>query len=318
MIDYTANSADAWEALCVEQFQLCSLDWAAPTFDAGLRASATSAQLSLRMLTSGPFGVSRSARDIRRHDSDDLMVVLHDAGAGGRLEHKGRHSELRPGDAVIIDTTRPYAFDFPQPIQQVVLKVPHGLAGRLAPDAGRVFHASDGPLGRVLRTILREFAELDEPIPFGSDQTNQSLEATSLAVAAVDLVSAIHASHSSGNSDLLGHAALLKSGQDLVRTRFRDPALTPSLIAEYLRISPRLLAQIFSQAGTTPASYIRDVRLEEAARLLRSSYHRDVPIFDIGLRVGFADATTFTRAFKRVHGLVPSEFRADAPAVTAA
>ncbi|MBT8163164.1 MULTISPECIES: helix-turn-helix domain-containing protein [Arthrobacter] len=318
MIDYTVNSADAWEALCVEQFQLCSLDWAAPSFDAGLRASASTAQLSLRMLTAGPFGVSRTARDIRRHDCDDLMVVLHDAGAAGRVEHKGRQSELRPGDAVIIDTTRPYAFDFPQPIQQAVLKVPHGLAGRLAPDAGRVFHASDGPLGRVLRTILREFAEIDEPIRFGSDQSNQSLEATSLAVAAVDLVSAMYASGSSCISGLAGQTALLKSGQDLVRTRFRDPALTPSLIAEHLRISPRLLARIFSQAGTTPASYIRDVRLEEAARLLRSSYHRDVPIFDVGLRVGFADPTTFTRAFKRVHGVVPSEFRAGARAVTAA
>jgi AraC-like DNA-binding protein len=198
------------------------------------------------------------------------------------------------------------------------LKVPNSLAGRLAPDAGRVFHASDGPLGRVLRTILRELAELDETIPFGPHQTSQSVEAISMAAAAIDLVSAIYASDSSRNSELLGHEALLKSGQDFVHTRFRDPALAPSLIAEHLRVSPRLLAQVFSRAGTTPASYIRDIRLEEAARLLRSPYHRDVPIFDVALRVGFADATTFTRAFKRVHGVVPSEFRADAIAFTAA
>lgn len=310
MIDFKATSADAWEALCIEQFQLCSLDWAPKAFDAGLKASAPIPELSLRMVTSGPFGVSRSASDIRRHESDALMVVMHDAGPGARLEHKGRRSILTAGDVVIIDTRRPYAFDFPEPIQQAVLKIPEGIAARLAPDAGRILSAADGPLGRVLRTVLRELGELDAPASVGGDLLDRSLSAVTMASAAVDLVSAICASDSSRSTELLGHDALLRSAQDFVRTRFRDPRLSPSHIAEHLRVSPRLLAQVFSRGGTPPAAFIRGVRLEEAARLLSSRHHRDVPVFDVALRVGFADATTFTRAFKQVHGLVPSEFRA--------
>lgn len=310
MIDYSAGSADAWEALCIEQFQLCRLDWAPTSFDASLRASANLPELSLRLLTSGPFGVSRSAPDIRRQESEDTMVVLHDAGVGGHIEHKGRRSDLRPGDAVIIDTRRPYAFDFSLPIQQAVLKIPKELAGRLLPDAGRVLHTADSPLSRVLRTILKELIELDSPSPSGQEPAERTIEATSMAVAAIDLISAMYASDASRNPELLGHDALLKTGQDFVRSRLWDPALSPSLVAEHLGVSPRLVAQVFSGAGMTPAAFIRGARIEEAARLLHSRQYREVPIFDIGIRVGFVDATTFTRAFKRFRGMVPSEFRA--------
>lgn len=318
MFEYSVRSADAWEALCIEQFQLCRVDWTASSFGAGLRATASTTQLSLRQLTSGPFGVSRTPVDVRRHDSDALMLVLHDAGVGGRLEHKGTRSEISPGDAVLVDTRRPYVWGFPTPIQQTVLKIPRASAARLEAEVGRVIHPAEGPLGRVFRTILRELVGLDGPStpgPLGpvSERPVQDaaseIEAASMAAAAIDLLTAIYAADPSLNSGLLGHEALLKSAKDFVRSRFSDPRLSPALIAEHLRVSPRLVAQVFAESGMSPAAFIRGARLQAAAGLLRSPVHRNAAIFDIGLRVGFADATTFTRAFKRAYGIAPSEFR---------
>lgn len=320
MIEYRARSAGAWEALCIEQFQLCSVDWAAPSFGAGIRATADIPDFSLHLVDSGPFGVSRSPVHARRHDSDDLMVVFQDHGSEGRVEHRGERAVLGPGDAVLIDTRRPYVFDFPAPVKQTVLKIPRATAGRLDAEAGRVVSAFGSPLGKVLRVIFRELADLDGGVAAGPSSggdagmrtSTHAIEKASMTTAAVDLLAAIYAADPSRNAGLLGHEALLKSAQDFVRARFHDPQLSPILIARHLSVSPRLVAQIFSRAGTSPAAYIRDVRLHEAARLLQSRSYRDAPIFNIGLRVGFPEATTFTRAFKRFHGVVPSEFRAAA------
>ncbi|WP_437773401.1 helix-turn-helix domain-containing protein [Arthrobacter sp. KNU40] len=321
MLEYDVQSADAWEALCIERFQLCRVDWAASSFVANLQTTASIPQLSLHVLTADPFGVSRTPIDVRQHDSDDLMLVIHDLGSPGQVEHRDTRSELRPGDAVLIDTRRPYTFDYTTPIQQTVLKLNRSSAGRLDAAVGRVIHSAEGPLGRVFRKILDELVDLSstsrlqaEPsgpaagrgVPTGGN----GIEAASLAAAAVDILAAIYNADPSLNNRLLGREALMKTAKDFVRSRFRDPQLSPALIAQYLRISPRLVAQVFADSGTSPAAFIREERVQEAAGLLRSPAHRDAAIFDIGLRVGFADATTFTRAFKRVYGTAPSEFRA--------
>jgi AraC-like DNA-binding protein len=321
VIEYQARSAGAWEALCIEQFQLCSVDWAAPSFGAGIRATADIPNLSLHLVTSGPFGVSRSHVHARRHDSDDLMVVFQDRGSEGRVEHRGERSMLGAGDAVLIDTRRPYLFDFPAPVQQTVLKIPRATAGRLDAEAGRVVRAFGSPLGKVLRVIFRELADLGSEAnagssggsPAGVPDSTHAIEAASMTTAAVDLLAAIYAADPSHNAGLLGHEALLRSAQDFVGSRFRDPRLSPALIARHLSVSPRLVAQIFADAGSSPAAYIRDVRLNEAARLLQSQMYRNAPIFNIGLRVGFPEATTFARAFKRARGMAPSEFRSASP-----
>jgi len=302
------QSADAWEALCIERFQLCRVDWAASSFVANLQTTTSIPQLS------------RTPIDVRRHDSDDLMLVIHDLGSPGHVEHRDTRSELRPGDAVLIDTRRPYSFEYTTPIQQIVLKLSRASAGRLEVDAGRVVHSADGPLGRVFRKVLKELVDLEGtsrleadpvgPIGRGVQSGGHGIEAASLATAAVDLLSAIYNADQSLNNRLLGREALMKTAKDFVRSRLRDPRLSPDLIAEYLRVSPRLVAQVFAESATSPAAFIREERIQEAARLLRSPAHGNAAIFDIGLRVGFADATTFTRAFKRVYGTAPSEFRA--------
>ncbi|MFE4544130.1 MULTISPECIES: helix-turn-helix domain-containing protein [unclassified Arthrobacter] len=318
MIEYRAQSSDAWEALCTEQFQLCTVDWAAPSFGAGIKATSVIPDLSLHLLAAGPFGVSRTPIQTRRHDSDDLMIVFQEGGGQGRVEHKGERSLLGPGDAVLIDTRLPYLFDFTTPLQQTVVKVPRATASRLEAEAGRVVHAHGSPVGRALRAVLLELVELDgtgSPAgDAGLSDGGQGVAATSMASAALDLLAGVYAADPSRRRGLLGHEALLRAAQDFILARYRDPLLGPDRVAAHLGISPRLLAKIFSNAGTSPATFIRDTRMKAAAHLLRAPAHRSTAIFDIGLRVGFPDPTSFTRAFKRAYGMVPSDFRADSPA----
>jgi transcriptional regulator GlxA family with amidase domain len=66
--------------------------------------------------------------------------------------------------------------------------------------------------------------------------------------------------------------------------------------------------------GETPKKHVERVRLEKAAMLLAVS---DDPVLEIGLGVGFKNAETFTRRFKRFLGYTPSGYRRMARAAQA-
>jgi AraC-like DNA-binding protein len=233
-------------------------------------------------------------------------------------------AKLGAGDAVVVDTRLPYLFDFRSPVRQTVLKLPRSAAGRLETAAGRTVQVADSPAARVFNTILSELVQIDDRGSVGSGRVGKETgqfqaetsasgtEANAMAAAAIDILSAIYSAAQDSGTVLVGQEAMLKSAEDFVRSRFWDVRMAPALIAEHLGVSPRFLSQIFAGAGRSPAAYIRQVRLEEAARLLQHPSYRDAAIFDIGLRVGFPDATTFTRAFRRAYDVVPSEFRAAA------
>lgn len=58
--------------------------------------------------------------------------------------------------------------------------------------------------------------------------------------------------------------------------------------------------------GTTPRSFLAELRLNEAARLLKES---NLNVAEIADRAGYESAASFTRAFRRRQGVAPGEFR---------
>lgn len=58
--------------------------------------------------------------------------------------------------------------------------------------------------------------------------------------------------------------------------------------------------------GITPNEFIRNVRLKHAARMLEET---DLSISVISERVGFGSPRYFTQHFKRIFGVLPSEYR---------
>lgn len=59
-------------------------------------------------------------------------------------------------------------------------------------------------------------------------------------------------------------------------------------------------------AGSTLIEYLQNLRIEEAQRLLETS---QMPVDDISVQAGYADASFFRRLFKRLTGLTPREYR---------
>ncbi|MGZ5316776.1 MAG: helix-turn-helix domain-containing protein, partial [Solirubrobacterales bacterium] len=72
-------------------------------------------------------------------------------------------------------------------------------------------------------------------------------------------------------------------------------------------LAERTFKRRFKQATThTPIEYVQRVRVERAKRLLETSR---VPVERISWGVGYEDAASFRRLFKRTTGLAPGDYR---------
>ena len=68
----------------------------------------------------------------------------------------------------------------------------------------------------------------------------------------------------------------------------------------------QLRYKITALTGESPNTYILQIRLNKARRLLQSS---EESIGDIAMKCGFEDSAYFSRAFKQMFQVTPTQFR---------
>jgi transcriptional regulator GlxA family with amidase domain len=102
-----------------------------------------------------------------------------------------------------------------------------------------------------------------------------------------------------------GRAAL----QELQRWVAANPGHGHSVasLAKRMDLSPRHFARLFrSEVGITPATWVEEVRVHAARRLLEQGHEAPK---QVAVHCGFADANTLRRAFTRHVGVTPAEYR---------
>jgi len=103
------------------------------------------------------------------------------------------------------------------------------------------------------------------------------------------------------------NAALLASLQAYIAEHYVEADLGLTRIADALGISENYLSNFHKeQTGECLSAAVQRIRFDEAARLLRST---DQGVDAVARRCGYDNTTSFRRAFKRLHGLSPSEYR---------
>ena len=97
--------------------------------------------------------------------------------------------------------------------------------------------------------------------------------------------------------------------QELQRWIAANPALDHSVasLAKRMGLSPRHFARLFrSEVGITPATWVEEVRVNAARRLLELGHEAPK---QVATQCGFADVDTLRRAFARHVGVTPAEYR---------
>jgi len=82
--------------------------------------------------------------------------------------------------------------------------------------------------------------------------------------------------------------------------------LNKKLIANLVDMSPRTLQRRLDQTSSSYLSILNQARFIQAQTLLKAS---NLPLLDISLMLGYQNASSFTRAFRRWSGVTPKAFR---------
>lgn len=93
--------------------------------------------------------------------------------------------------------------------------------------------------------------------------------------------------------------------------RICSPGLNGDRLAADVGMSRRALFYLFDAHGLTPATAIRNMRLDHCRRLLEDSRHRREKITTIALDHGFGNVSTFSRSFKQRYGVGPRQCRVE-------
>lgn len=98
--------------------------------------------------------------------------------------------------------------------------------------------------------------------------------------------------------------SLMDTVVEYIRSNFRDPSLCLNKISDEFNISESYFSHMFKETMNINFSvYLEDMRLNEAARLLREGNSN---LNEISLEVGYNNQTSFRRAFKKKFGITPS------------
>ncbi len=101
-------------------------------------------------------------------------------------------------------------------------------------------------------------------------------------------------------------SAMMRKAVQYIGAHFHEP-LSIDHMASYLSLSPSYFSTFFAKNMNMGFhAYLTSVRIEESKNLLTAT---DFPISQIAISVGYADQSSFTKAFKRTTGVTPHSFR---------
>jgi AraC family transcriptional regulator, positive regulator of tynA and feaB len=104
-------------------------------------------------------------------------------------------------------------------------------------------------------------------------------------------------------------SALIERARLLVLRELANPALTPDAMAETLGVSRRGLYREFASHGMTPASWIWNLRIEQAHVRITDPSASGRTLTAIAFDVGFNDMAHFSRAYRARYGRRPRDAR---------
>jgi len=102
---------------------------------------------------------------------------------------------------------------------------------------------------------------------------------------------------------------LMERVMSTIYKNLKDSSLSVDMIADEVGMSRVHLHRKMKEiVGQTPHDFIRQLRLEQATRLLATG---DMNITEVVYACGFSNAASFSTTFKNVYGLTPSEYMAE-------
>ncbi|WP_409332819.1 helix-turn-helix domain-containing protein [Trujillonella humicola] len=250
------------------------------------------------------FGLVRTARHVRA-DGEPVVSLSYQRRGRGEFGQREHRQVVQGRDLLLVDTTAPYTFacatgggNRALQLSLDVLGLPGDLVRRAAP------RLRASPLHDLVRTHLEWLAD-------AAPELADDPGAAALGTATVELVRAlvVSAAGDDPRRAQVREETLLSRVRAHVRQNLADPGLTPRSIAAAHNVSVRQLYRACAEAGWSLEQWVIDQRLEDARVRLTTPAGLRRPIGATARACGFADASHFTRRFRRAYGMTPREWQ---------
>lgn len=304
VVVFTASSTDEWQEVASQTFVPLQCVSPAPNFCGSVEVIQLGAGISVCDVSSRPTVITRTGRLAASAASDDLYVSLQ-VRSTGVISQGTTAAPVHPGSVSVYASHLAHRLDYSAFDQrQLVVKIPRiefDLPAGILQAAADSIAIDETPARKVffsyVSSLIGTHDQLEEQARDGLGRVTAELAATMLRSA------------ESGHRLIPGSPrSLLFTIQAFIHDAARSPELSLDDIARSHFISRRKLYDLFAQINTTPSAYIREERLRRASRLLHDPAIQ-MSIGEVALRCGFADVTTFTRAFRRRFDVTPREWR---------
>jgi AraC-like DNA-binding protein len=249
--------------------------------------------------------VKRSALDVARADSDDLLLCLQIAGKG-IFSQDGRQAVNELGSFLLLDARRPFAISFKEQTKSISFKIPRELLearlGSIAPLTARSISTQTAVAGLASGFLTMLAERVDEIDGQAAQMTSEQ---------ALDLVALAFSRESDEHGAALSsvRATALLRLKSAVDAGLCDPELRPAAVASAAGVSVRYANALLSNEGTSLERFIQDRRLERCRAALGDPAHAHRTIGEIAYSWGFSDLSHFGRRFKAEYGFSPSDYR---------
>ena len=102
-------------------------------------------------------------------------------------------------------------------------------------------------------------------------------------------------------------ARIVEQSKEYIQTHYANPNLNGAMIAEHFGVNYTYMSTVFKkQTQEGMLNYITNVRVEKAANLLRTT---NLTVKQIAADTGYTSERTFSRAFVKIMGVTPGDFK---------
>lgn len=100
---------------------------------------------------------------------------------------------------------------------------------------------------------------------------------------------------------------LIATIEKYIVSNYMDPSMGLNKISDEFQISESYFSHMFKEkTGVNFSTYLENIRMNEAAKLIKET---NISLNELYISVGYNNANTFRRAFKKTYGVTPSSMR---------
>ncbi|WP_349961037.1 AraC family transcriptional regulator [Rhizobium sp. ZPR3] len=236
--------------------------------------------------------------DGRRRGQTPFTVLQHTISGTGRLRYENRSYRVDSGDTLLVLVPHNHRYWLEKGERWEYFWI--SMNGEEALRIHRLILAAAGPVLKLQQATIDHLADCSLRLVKGA-RTPASASAIAYE-AAMALYDDVFGSHA-----FAADRSVMQIVIDHINANLDKP-LPVDELAKVSGLSRAHFSRVFAESeGVPPAEFVLQQRMQRAAKLLTKAAF--IPVKEVAIMSGFDDANYFSKVFRRIYGINPTEFR---------